>query len=204
MQGVNDKVYSKEVIEFTAVSNEYCRFLDETSADGLKILRILQKLLPLLYLKALSLPEAESCFEERLERFVQQDDWQRIHDRLINKFGEANDFLDISDDDHSTEELESCSIAENLSDIYQDNMDFLMAYRVGTDEVMYEAIAECNESFRLHWGKKITSTIRAVHIALMNEGDIGSHQEQSMDEKDTSEWFISRRQDDLRKDSDEI
>ena len=50
MDNLDQKVYSKEVIEFTAVANEYCSFIESSSDyEGVQILRFMQKLLPLLY-----------------------------------------------------------------------------------------------------------------------------------------------------------
>ncbi|MEA1886146.1 MAG: DUF5063 domain-containing protein [Bacteroidota bacterium] len=197
-------VYSKEVIEFTAVANEYCRFLEEASPiDGKSLLSVLQKLLPLLYMKSLYLPDIETKIEEEIEKFVREEDWEAVKDMLSHKFGAANDYVDVNPDKESTEELIYGDIAENLADIYQDIKDFLMAYRVGTVEIMNDALWECKESYRLYWGQKLVNTIRATHFALMDPEKIGGDIPTSKDNSDKSEWIISRRQDEFRKDSDD-
>lgn len=198
-------LYSKEVIEFTAVANEYCKFLEEASAnDGKTLLTILQKLLPLLYLKALNLPDIENRLEEDVEKYVREEDWQAINDLLKHKLGSANDFIDINHDENSTEELVYGDLAENLADIYQDLKDFLMVYRIGTNELMNDALWECKESFRLYWGQTLADTIRAVHYAMINPDDIGADPGNDPQDRDKSEWIISRRQDDFRRDNDDI
>ncbi|MBN1387426.1 MAG: DUF5063 domain-containing protein [Bacteroidales bacterium] len=199
-----DLVYSKEVIEFTAVANEYCRFLeDASSADGGKLLLVLQRLLPLMYMKALYLPEIESKLDEETEKFVREEDWQNIKDTLTVKFGTANDYIDVNQDKGSTEELIYCNLSENLADIYQDIKDFLMVYRVGTVELMNDALWECKESFRLYWGQTLVNTIRAVHHALIDLEKIGGDIQSGNDESDKSDWIISRRQDEFRKKSED-
>lgn len=194
-------VYSKEVIEFTAVANEYCRFLEEASqADGNQLLRVLQKLLPLLYMKSLYLPDIETKIEEESEKYVREEDWQVLNDMLTAKFGAANDYLDVNNDKDSTEELVYGNLAENLADIYQDIKDFLMVYRLGTVELMNDALWECRESFSLYWGPTLVNTIRAVHFALLDSDKIGTVNGPDKSSKDKSDWIISRRQDELRKD----
>lgn len=194
-------VYSKEVIEFTAVANEYCRFLEEAAqTDGNKLLRVLQKLLPLLYMKSLYLPDIESKIEEESEKYVREEDWQVLNEMLTAKFGTANDYLDVNTDKDSTEELVYGNLAENLADIYQDIKDFLMVYRVGTLELMNDALWECRESFSLYWGQTLVNTIRAVHFALLDPDKIGITDDPEKSKTDKSEWIISRRQDEYRKD----
>ncbi len=200
----NNIVYSKEVIEFTAVANEYCHILDEASTyDGRSLLLVMQKLLPLVYIKALYLPVIESRIDEYTEKYVREEDWQSVRDILAVKFGEANDYIDINHDKGSTEELIYSDLAENLSDIYQDLKDFLMIYRIGTEEIMNDALWECRETFRLYWGQTLVNTIRAVHYALDEPDRIGGEAVTGRTEADKSDWIISRRQDEFRKETED-
>jgi hypothetical protein len=197
-------VYSREVIEFTAVANEYCHILEEAaSVDGTGLMKVLQKLLPLLYIKALNLPEIESKLEEETEKFVREEDWLIMKDTLTFKFGAANDYVDINPDKESTEELIYGDMAENLSDIYQDVKDFLMVYRVGTVELMNDALWECRETFRLYWGQKLVNTIRAVHLALADPDKIGEDIPGSGERDDKSDWIISKRMNDFREEDED-
>lgn len=199
-------VYSREVIEFTAVGNEYCHILEEAaSVDGTALMKVLQKLLPLLYVKALNLPEIESKLDEETEKFVREEDWLLVKDTLTPKFGAANDYVDLNPDKEATEELIYGDLAENLADIYQDVKDFLMVYRVGTIELMNDALWECRESFRLFWGQKLVNTIRAVHLALADPEKIGEQIPLDGEREDKSEWIISKRMDEFREeDEDDI
>jgi len=197
-------VYSREVIEFTAVANEYCHILEEAaSVESTGLMKVLQKLLPLLYIKALNLPEIESKLEEETEKFVREEDWLAMKDTLTLKFGAANDYVDINPDKESTEELIYGDMAENLSDIYQDVKDFLMVYRVGTLELMNDALWECRETFRLYWGQKLVNTVRAVHFALSDPDKIGEDIPGAGDRDDKSDWIISKRMNDFREEDED-
>ena len=203
MENPGHIVYSKEVIEFTAVANEYCSFLGTSSEyTGEQILLFMQRLLPLLYSKSLSLPDVEPVMEESPEKFVTEEEWQAIDERIVVKLGEANDFPEVFDNRISESELPVIgSIAENLADIFQDLKDYLVVYSMGTTDFMNDALWECRENFRLLWGQKLLSTLRAVHNALQNPGLIGKeddHKQIDQEERDTSGWIISKRMSDLK------
>lgn len=209
MENLGHLVYSREVIEFTAVANEYCRLLDDPGdMTGLKLLKIEQKLLPLLYYKTLMIPETEPVLEETGEKFVTEEDWGRVNHSILSLLGEANDFMEVFDERmNDSEGPVAGSISENLSDIYQDLRNFLVAYNIGTTEIMNDALWECMENFRLYWGQKLVNTIRAVHYALKEPEKIGTVGNRSGNngshKPDTSGWFISKRQDEFRNSEDE-
>ena len=53
-----DPVYSRTVLELLTVANEYCLFLEKAEGyDRLDILLFLQKICPLIYIKASLLPD---------------------------------------------------------------------------------------------------------------------------------------------------
>ena len=79
----SDPVYSRNVIEFVAVANEFCKYAEHASElKGVELLKILQRILPLMYLKASLLPQLNSYFEDGNEKFVTESYWIRIHDTL--------------------------------------------------------------------------------------------------------------------------
>ena len=63
---------------------------------------------------------------------------------------------------YSEEALES-SISENIADIYQDLKDFILSYRIGTLEVMNDALGECRNNFEQYWGQRLVNGLRAIH-----------------------------------------
>jgi Domain of unknown function (DUF5063) len=200
----NDPVYSRNVIEFVAVANEFCKYAERASGlKGDELLKILQRILPLMYIKASLLPSLDPFFEDGNEKFVTESDWISVNDTLKEKFGTANDYLEVFDEKISdTEGPVLSSISENIADIYQDIKDFLLLYQTGTTEVMNDAIWECRMNFENFWGQKLVNAMRAIHKFLYSGEEIGKVEEEKPqdEERDTSEWFITRRQKDLRGD----
>lgn len=191
-------------MEFTAAANEFCKYAEHSpEIKGDELLRILQRLLPYLYLKASLLPLLEPYFEDGNEKFVTESDWFRIHDVLRDKFGSADDYLEVFDDKiNDSEGPVISSLSENMADIYQDLKDFLLLYQTGTPEVMNDAVWECRLNFENFWGQKLTNSLRAIHKFIYSGEEIGKveMEDNRAEERDTSDWFITRRQKDLRRD----
>lgn len=207
MDKKQDPVYSRNVVEFVAVANEFCKYAEHASAlKGDEILRIMQRILPLMYLKASLLPELKPFFEDGNEKFVTESDWTAIREIFREKFGTADDYLEVFDekikesDDHVLS-----SISENMADIYQDIKDFLLLYQTGTNEVMNDAVWECRMNFENFWGQKLTNSMRAIHKFIYSGEEIGKVEKEAEEndkERNTSDWFITRRQKDISGESE--
>ena len=203
METNSEPVYSRNVIEFVAVANEYCKYAEHASQlKGDELLRILQRILPLMYIKASLLPMLDPYFEDGNEKFVTESDWTVIHETLRKKFGTADDYLEVFDEKtNETEGPVTSSISENMADIYQDIKDFLLLYQTGTAEVMSDALWECRMNFENFWGQKLVNAMRAIHKFIYSGEEIGKVDEESKENdenRNTSDWFITRRQKDLR------
>jgi len=206
MDNNTDPVYSRNVIEFVAVANEFCKYSERASElKGDELLKILQRILPLMYLKASLLPQLEPFFEDGNEKFVAESDWIKIHTTLREKFGTADDFMEVFDDRMSDSEGPVISsISENLTDMYQDIKDFLLLYQTGTTEVMNDAVWECRLNFETFWGQKLVNSMRAIHKFIYSGEEIGKIENDVEDNerRNTSDWFITRRQKDLSGDTE--
>jgi hypothetical protein len=203
MEANADQVYSRSVIEFVAVANEFCKYAEQApKLKGDELLRILQRILPLMYIKASLLPQLEPFFEEGNEKFVTETDWFSIHDIFRNKLGTADDYIEVFDEKSvETGEPVVSSISENMTDIYQDVKDFLLLYQTGTAEVMNDAVWECRMNFENIWGQKLLNAMRAIHKFIYSGEEIGEIRDEKKeddDDRDTSGWIISRRQKDFR------
>jgi hypothetical protein len=203
MENQSEPVYSRHVVEFVAVANEYCKYAEHAGElKGEELLRILQRLLPLLYLKATFLPEFAPYFEDGNEKFVSESDYTLIHDAFKLKFGSANDYLEVFDEKiNDSEGPVISSLAEDMTDIYQDLKDFILLYQTGTMEVMNDALWECRMNFENLWGQKLVNAMRAIHKFItsgekINEED--TSEKTDMEKKDKSDWFISKRQQEFR------
>lgn len=206
MKNPGQPVYSGHVIEFTAVATEFCKYAEHASGiKGAELLNIMQKLLPLLYLKASMLPQLEPFFDDGNEKFVKESDWNLIHDSFKVTFGSANDYLELLDDPAAGDEgTVPSDIAEDLTDIYQDLKNFVLLYQTGTDEVMNDAVWECRMNFENYWGLRLLNALKAIHRFLSSDKDIDDTNEKGHKEgdRDHSDWFLSKRQREFR-DGDE-
>jgi len=183
---------------------EFCKYAERAGeVNGMELLKILQRLLPYLYLKASLLPHLEPFFEDGNEKFVTEDDWIRVHDSLRAKFGTADDYSEVFDSKYDfSDGPVTSSISENMADIFQDLKDFLLLYQTGTQEVMNDAVWECRQNFENFWGQKLTNSLRAIHKFIYSGETIGelTHDDDADNTRDTSDWFVTRRQKDFRAD----
>lgn len=196
-------LYSRNVLEFVAAANEFCKYSEHASEiKGVELLRILQRILPFLYIKASLLPSLEPVFEDGNEKFVTEADWNIVHDSLKKQFGTADDFIESADNlADEPETLIQSSISENMADIYQDIKDFLLLYQTGTEEVMNDALWECKLNFENIWGQKLVNSMRAIHKFIYSgkePEDVDNNERENIKKRDTSEWFISKRQREFR------
>ncbi|MEJ2596137.1 MAG: DUF5063 domain-containing protein, partial [bacterium] len=133
MQVPEDITTHHTVKEMVTVANEYCVYLETAENKSMEgVLKFAGTILPLLYLKGSLLPGVEVEYPEANERFVTEEEWERVFQMLRDKFGATDEFW-IIDPQHinETEPLKA-SLAENLSDIYQDMKDFVLLYQKDT------------------------------------------------------------------------
>jgi hypothetical protein len=205
MEENSNPVYSQNAIEFVAVANEFCKFVEGAGELSLSnFVEISHKILPLLYLKGTMLPEISESFEEFNEKFVTEDGYTFIQQILLDKFGPYNDFDEIYDPlRQENDEPVRLSMAEHFADIYQDIKDFIMQYRDGTNEIMANALWECKQAFEQYWGQRIVNVQRVLHhlkytVVDLDSGaennDINQPGDPDYDNIDTSSWPISRMQ----------
>ena len=202
MEKGTEPVYSHNVVEFVAVANEYCKYSEHAAElKGDEMLKIMQRILPLLYLKASLLPSLEPVFEDGNEKFVTETDWSRIHETIGRILGSADDFsAEMGEKLDDTGIPMPVSLSENMADIYQDIKDFILLYQTGTEEIMNDAIWECKMNFETIWGEKLLNVVRAAHRFLYSGKEIEDVADDAgrEEERDTDEWFISKRQKDFR------
>lgn len=141
--------FDKNTVEFVTVAAEYCSFLEQVfDKEPERVVDVLCKLLPLVYLKAAMLEETEPE-GLYLEESVTESDYEQIRTLLAQKLGENDDYLEVFVEDmkYSDTPVRKC-ISEDLADIYQALGNFVQSYRSGLEEIMNEAAAVCAEGFR--------------------------------------------------------
>jgi hypothetical protein len=190
-------VYSNNVIEFVAVANEYCHFVENTAElTREELLDKSVKLMSLVYLKASLLPDNEPINEESNEKFVTEFDWQFVHNGIEQMLGNDDTYLDFFDNEmNETPEPVASSISENMADIYQDLKDFLEIYKLENDDLSNDALYECKNNFGEYWGFRLVNSMRIIHYLRYKKAE---ESDNDVSARDTKNWFISRAQQDFQ------
>ena len=160
----------------------------------------LQKMLPLLYLKASLLPKFEFEAEDELEKYVTEVDYNLIQQKILAHTEAGDDYQEVFIQGMQfSESALTSSIAENVADIYQDVKDLVMSFRTMNEEVMEQALWESQSNFAQIWGQKLVNCLRAVHnlIYAENNTDDDSRQEgkqnkESKNKNRNPDWLNDR------------
>jgi len=198
---LNQIVYSKNVIEFITVANEFCSFLERSEEmESTDFMSRLQKLLPLLYLKTSLLPTIEFESEDDPEKFVTEMDYNLILQKILQHTASFDDYQEVFVSGMQfSESALTASISENIADIYQDLKDLIMSFRTMNEEVMEQALFETQNNFAQFWGQKLVNCLRAVHNEIYsdhsNDDNSGSIEKQNKESKNTNskpDWLNDR------------
>jgi hypothetical protein len=180
-------IYDKNTLEFVTVTLEFCTLMETASRHTLfSFTDKAVKIIPLLYLKATLLPGVEEPEEENEpEHFINENTYEAIRYHTANLLGEYDSFLDTfhPDMDYSDTPI-AVTISENLADVYQDLGDFAALFRQENEEVMEQALYVCGVNFRVYWGEKLLSALKALHTVRFNE-ELSSSEDGFLTEEDT-------------------
>ena len=167
----DDITLSKSVIEMATVANEFCHFFENIeNKENESILNFIQRILPLLYLKGTLLPQLTPEFPEANERFVTEEQWEKIFTALRDKFGKEDEYWIIDPQYINETEPLKASLSENIADIYQDMKDFLLLLQKNTLAARENAINECNTLLGNHWGYRVGNIFNRIHhLIYFNE-----------------------------------
>ena len=168
-------IYSRNVMELVTVAVEYCTFVEHAEAKTcMEFSDTMTKLLPLLYIKAATLPKYEVLSDEYyLEDFVTEDNYNIVRASISAILGEKDDYLDVFMEDMKYSDSPILTtISENLADIYQELKNFALRYKNAADEELaMNALAEVKEGFQYSWGQKMVNVLRALHEVRYSERD---------------------------------
>jgi hypothetical protein len=156
--------YSQHVLELLRLGHEYCLFIEKSDDQSLnELINFIHKILPMLYLKGLFLPNIQVDTEDSGERFVTEEEWEKVFNNLRNVLKEKDQFWTIDPEISGGNEPVKLSLAENMTDIYQDLKDFIMQYQKNSRQAKEIAVHECKSWFFDRWGKRISETNHYLH-----------------------------------------
>ncbi|MEN8224575.1 MAG: DUF5063 domain-containing protein [Bacteroidota bacterium] len=160
----------KQILELLTVSNEFCMFIEKSyDYSKAEIFQYMHRMAPLLYLKGSLLPELEIENPDAYERYVTEEVWESIFNELRNTFGKDDLFWFINEPGFNGDEITKGSMAEHLTDIYQDLKDFVFLYSKNTHDSILNAVFECRKLYHTNWGYKIIRLQKNIHHLLYQD-----------------------------------
>ena len=193
-----DFLENEHVSEFVSSAAEYCTFVENTAHfSRTDFIKHSLKSFSALYYFGHKLPDFEIEEETQLEKFVTELDWNTIYDKVKQKLGYHDEYLDLYDPvAKEEEELSILSLADNYADIYQDLKDFSTAYGIGSEEIMEASLWELKFNFEQYWGPKLLNALRILHRLYYSEDvdleeDEGSGEQE--DKGNQRNWLFDER-----------
>ena len=166
----------KNINDLFLVASQYCTFIENSSSfSDEDILDYLQKITPLLYLKANLIADFELEDNAAGEQFVTEEQYELCYLQLREKL-ETIDFFEGFN--FETNETIPYSLCEILTDTYQDLKDFLLLYSKNTLAAQENAVWLCRTNFVRNWGKKIVILLPYLHFLNHKRGYEGEEEEE--------------------------
>jgi hypothetical protein len=160
-------VYSQHVLELIRLGHEYCLFIEQIEKKPWdEMINFMHKLFPMLYLKGVFLPDIQLNMDDTGERFVTEEEWESVFNMIRNTLKEKDQFWTIDPEISGGNEPVKLSLAENMTDIYQDLKDFIVQYQKNSRMAKEIAVYECKAWFPDRWGKKITQAYNYLHYLI--------------------------------------
>jgi len=163
----NDPVTSRRVLEMLTVANEFCLFLEkveERSRD--ELIQFIQKICPLIYLKASLLPDVTVSDDEAVQHYVKEEQWEELFNLLRNKFGNNDEYYTIDHHEQSHHDPIKASISENIADIYHDMKDFVLLYQNPPRQFRENAVMELKLLFGTRTGYRLVQVMQIIHYLI--------------------------------------
>lgn len=158
---VEENIQHNSVQELLAVANEYCWLMENISGVEAEIvLEFMRKIMPLLYTKGCMINAPEGAEEGDMQRYVTEENYEIIFNDVRNKLKEFEKFYIFN---YNLKEPEERSIAECLTDIYQDLKDGLIAYTKGIETEQAGAVYCLKLWFSERWGAHAANLLPVLH-----------------------------------------
>lgn len=170
MESIDKHIYRRDVLDFVTVATEFCRQLEQSEgSERGEFARMLQQLLPMLYLRASMIDEVEEGMGY-VEDIVTEGDYEYVRTQIAAIMRSADDFLDVFCEEFRYSDTPVVqTVSECLADCYQSLRNMVEAFRQGYEDAMEVALYECLQDFRTRWGQQLLGALRAVHELLATD-----------------------------------
>lgn len=180
-------VYSDEVIAFTALAGKYCDMVDCVAAFSQRdFIDKSLRLFSILYVKALSLPDVEPVDPDMIEKTVTQEEWDEVHNAVAAKLAGFDGYTESLDPLASDDAM--TSLSEGYADIFQDLKDYMSLMRMGSPEMMNDAVWECARNFREYWGQRLVNIVRVLHHLIYSGAALRTDDARTFEQDDRPSW----------------
>lgn len=157
-------------IEFLTVSVEFCRFIEgvgEMESSDFKTK--LQKLLSLLYFKALTVdltdfnPHEDDEYD--VDDFIDEFAYNNVRNSMQDILGDNDGYVALAPENSDIYDGDTAAftVSEDIADVYQSIGNFAYASKQGDEDLMIEALHRCIADFRFYWGARLLSALTALH-----------------------------------------
>ena len=161
---------SPNSVAFIAMSVEYCHALENVlDFEREDFIAKMLKLLPRIYMSATDI--AENQFEENYyaESYLEEDCYDALRENIARLLAEDDIYLEVFMDDMKYSDTPiSASIAEGLTDIFQDLFNFVNNVKDAPQEQISDYVAVCKENFETFWGQRLCNVMKALHDIKYN------------------------------------
>lgn len=159
------QIIERQLVEMLTLAGEYCIMMEKLDqVETKELYSFLQKISPILYMRGLLFPETPEPDEEGNERFVTEEQWEKVFNDLRSLFAESDQFRFLDPD---AEDTETNSLAELFADIYQDLKDFVWLMTKNTLLSRTFATYNIKRYFSASWGYKLLKVQLVMHYRFI-------------------------------------
>ena len=107
--------------------------------------------------------------EEDDQYYLDEDYYDSIRRSIETVMGEDDTYLEVFEEDMKYSDTPiSASIAEGLTDIFQDLFNFVNNVKDAPQEQISDYVTVCKENFETFWGQRLCNVMKALHDIKYN------------------------------------
>ena len=161
------KTQKKDIaVEMLKLCSDYCEVLEQ--AEKLPLHEFLDNVAVSLmdvYQKTFSFTRFQTKYENEPQHFLTEKQYNKVCNSLKGVLEKKDNYVEVLDPNRPTlREPFKASIAEDLTDIYQDFYDYVHWYSEGTFESLNDSVIELLNNFDKYWGIKLLNVLKAMHV----------------------------------------
>ena len=165
----NTSKISPNSIAFIGLANEYCTTLANAQQyEQAEFVDSMLKLLPRIYISATDISIGNEP-EAYIEPYLDEDYYESVRHHVEMVMGPDDIYLEVFEADMKYSDTPiSASIAEGLTDIFQDLFNFVNNVKDAPQEQISDYVAVCKENFESFWGQRLCNVMKALHDSKYN------------------------------------